>query len=121
MKYKDILNFAREMRKNQTPAEQFFWEKVRNRRFMGKKFTRQYIIEHAEIQGNKSFFIPDFHCHEKRLIVELDGGIHEQQVEYDKIREDILRDMGFIFLRFRNEEVLESWDRVAERLREALG
>ncbi len=120
MKYRDILHFARELRKNQTPAEEFFWKMVRNRRFMGKKFTRQYIIEHSEVQGDKSFFIADFHCHEKRLIVELDGKIHNQQLEYDRIREEILRDMGFIIVRFHNEEVLEEWDKVAGRLREAL-
>ena len=120
MKYKDILHFARELRKNQTPAEQFFWEQVRNRRFMGKKFTRQFIIEHSEIQGDKSFFIADFHCHEKRLVVELDGGVHQKQEEYDKIREEILRDMGFAIIRFQNEEVLEKWDDVAQRLKEAL-
>ena len=120
MRYKDILHFARELRKNQTPAEQFFWEKVRNRRFMGKKFTRQFIIEHSDIQGDKSFFIADFHCREKRLVVELDGNIHKEQVEYDRMREEILREMGFVIIRFRNEEVLENWNRVAERLREAL-
>jgi very-short-patch-repair endonuclease len=46
MTYEEILAFARELRKKQTPAEKFFWQKVRNRRLFGKKFTRQFIIQH---------------------------------------------------------------------------
>ena len=118
MQYKDILEFARALRKNQTLAEQFFWEKVRNRRFFGKKFTRQYIIQHSEFNGEKAYFIADFHCHEKNLIVELDGKIHEERVEYDKIRSEILQEMGFHIIRFSNEEVLERWPLVEGRLKE---
>ena len=120
MKYKDILDFARGLRKNQTPAEQFFWEKVRNRRFLGKKFNRQFIIEHSEIQGKKYFFIADFHCHDKKLIIELDGPIHKGQIKYDQIREETLREMGFKIIRFQNREVLENWDGVADRLKKEM-
>ena len=76
MKYKDILAFARLLRKNQTPAEVFFWNKVRNRGLFGKKFKRQFIIQHAEILGEKKFYIADFYCYEKSLVVEIDGKIH---------------------------------------------
>ncbi|MEM7375083.1 MAG: endonuclease domain-containing protein [Bacteroidota bacterium] len=116
MTYQKILQFAREMRKNPTPAERFFWEKVRNRRFLGKKFNRQFIIQQEEIAGQRRFFIADFHCHEWKLIVELDGKIHLQQMDYDQIREARLIEMGFRVIRFNNEEVLENWEMVAERL-----
>ena len=116
MKYKAILSFARHMRQNPTKAEQFFWEKVRRKQFLGKKFYRQYIIEHAEIQGRKAFFIADFYCHDGKLIVELDGKIHEEQVEYDRLREATLLDMGFSILRFPNEKVLNNWSQVSEEL-----
>jgi len=108
MKYSDALTFARAMRKKQTLAEKFFWEKVRNRRFMRKKFYRQYIIQHDESQGRKQFFIADFYCHDKRLVIELDGKIHLQQQEYDAARTAILTETGFSVIRFDNETILES-------------
>jgi very-short-patch-repair endonuclease len=120
MTYEEILAFARELRKKQTPAEKFFWQKVRNRRLFGKKFTRQFIIQHDNNRGNKRFFIADFHCHEKNLVVELDGKIHDYQKEYDELREDTLRLMGFTVVRFKNEEILHDWDSVEDRLKELL-
>ncbi len=112
MKYAQILSFARELRKNQTPAEKLFWSKVRNRRFLGLKFNRQFIIEH----DNSSYFIADFHCHEKKLIVEIDGEIHYRQQEYDQIREEILRELGYKIVRFRNEDVIQNWSKVEKKL-----
>lgn len=123
MTYETIKKFARELRKNQTPAESLFWEKVRNRRFLGKKINRQFTIQHENIMGKKRFFIADFYCHEKKLIIEIDGGIHTlpEQMEYDLIREDILREMGFVVIRFTNEMVLERWGYVEEVLGASLG
>ena len=110
MNYNKILEYARSLRKNQTPAEKIFWEKVRNRRFLGLKFNRQFIIEHQ----NRSYFIADFHCFEKKIIVEIDGKIHLQQLDYDIIREDILKEMGYKILRFTNNEVSNDWNSVKE-------
>ncbi|MEZ4775403.1 MAG: endonuclease domain-containing protein [Bacteroidia bacterium] len=109
MKYDEILAFARVLRKRQTASEKLFWEKVRNRRFLGKKFYRQYIIEHDDNLGDKKFFIADFYCHEPRLIVELDGEIHFSQNDYDLYREKILKNLGFQLVRFDNEVVLNNW------------
>ena len=116
MKYTQILQYARQLRKNQTRAEKFFWMQVRNRRFKRLKFNRQFIIEHE----SRSYFIADFYCHQHKLIVEIDGGIHQQQVEYDQIREKILIEMGFTVIRFRNEEVLKKWEGVEKKLDEYL-
>ncbi|MBK7407885.1 MAG: endonuclease domain-containing protein [Saprospirales bacterium] len=121
MSYSKILLLARQLRKNQTPAESCFWEKVRRNQLLDKKFDRQFIIQHSEILGRKKYFIADFYCHAHKLIVEIDGDIHLQQVEYDKIREDILRQMGFTVLRFKNGEVLNEWEMVEARLKEILG
>ncbi|MBK8483135.1 MAG: DUF559 domain-containing protein [Saprospiraceae bacterium] len=57
MRYKTVLEFARHMRANPTPAENYFWDKVCNRSFHGFKFYRQYIVESASFNGDKSFFI----------------------------------------------------------------
>ena len=122
MGYREVRQFARAMRRDQTPAERFFWEKVRRRQVMGKRFNRQFIIQHEEIMGKKSFFIADFYCHEKKLIIELDGSIHEEeeQKQYDLQRSDILEEMGFRILRFENEQVLKRWPEVEEILKSYL-
>jgi very-short-patch-repair endonuclease len=62
MNYSTIKEFARTLRKNQTVAESIIWEEVRNRNFLGLKFTRQHVIQHSNIMGKKSFFIADFYC-----------------------------------------------------------
>ena len=120
MPYRHILLLARHLRQNQTPAESCFWEKVRNKQLLGKKFDRQHIIQHSEVLGKKQYFIADFYCHEEKLIVEIDGDIHFHQVEYDKIREEILIQMGFRIIRFQNNEVLEDWLNVETQLKEML-
>jgi|AntRauTorckE5430_2_1112549.scaffolds.fasta_scaffold00411_4 very-short-patch-repair endonuclease len=116
MTYKDIKTFARELRKNQTPAELFFWNKVRKRQFMGLRFNRQFIIQHSNVLGKKSYFIPDFFCFERKIIVEIDGKIHDQQKEYDEIRTTILKEMGYHIIRFENDQVLNNWNKVAQIL-----
>ena len=70
--------------------------------------------------GEKYFYIVDFHCFEKKLVVELDGGIHLQQQEQDEVRQGILEEMGYHVVRFQNEEVLYGWERVEEELKEIL-
>ncbi len=95
---------ARELRKNQTKSEKLFWEKLRNRKFVGLKFTRQHPIYYFK-DGQKRFFIADFFCNQLKLVVELDGRIHEKQKDYDQAREDLLKTKKLIILRFRNEEI----------------
>jgi very-short-patch-repair endonuclease len=70
-----IKQATRNLRKSQTTAEQTFWEIIRNRKILGKKFLRQYPIIY-KWRGKQKFFVADFYCHENRLIIELDGGIH---------------------------------------------
>jgi very-short-patch-repair endonuclease len=62
-------------------------------------------------------FIADFYCHQKKLIIELDGGIHDipEQMVYDEGRTAELEEKGFRFLRFRNDEVLNDIKRVLEK------
>ena len=109
-----ITNLARQHRKNPTKAEAEFWKSVKNRQWEGIKWHRQKPIVHSEIMGEKCFFIADFYCPEYKLIVELDGTIHEDQQEYDKNRTFILKKMGYTVLRFRNEEVFNGtvWEKL---------
>jgi type I restriction enzyme R subunit len=100
---------ARELRQNQTPAEQALWDVLRDRRLEFLKFRRQYPI---------GIFIADFCCRERKLIVELDGDVHDarQQRAWDENRDAYLRQRGFKILRFRNEVVLENPDSVLRQI-----
>ena len=120
MKYSVALERAREMRKKPTKAEAFFWQKVRGKSIGDHKFHRQYIIEYRSIQGNKLYYIVDFLNYSNNLIVEVDGKIHNEQVEYDIERQRDLESLGYTIIRFTNDEVLYKWDMVEKELRKYL-
>ena len=87
---------AKELRQEMTPAEKVLWEKLRDRRLGGYKFRRQKAI---------GPFIADFYCAESRLVVEIDGDIHDLEAEQDKARTKQFADYGYRVIRFRNELV----------------
>ncbi len=113
---KTAKQLCRELRKKQTNAEKIFWETVRNRKFMGLKFNRQHPI-FFDYFGNETFYIADFFCFEKRLVVELDGRIHDYQKDHDELRTFIINMKGIEVMRFRNEEVEKNLKIVLERLK----
>ena len=96
---------AKDMRHLATEAEQRFWNRVRAHRLNGHKFKRQYTI------GN---YIVDFVCLEHLLIVELDGGQHDQQQDYDRERDKFLDAQGYRVMRFWNSDVFENIDGVMD-------
>ncbi len=108
---------CRELRKNSTKAEKIFWEAVRDRRFMDKKFYRQYPI-FFDILGRETFFIADFYCFKEKLVVEIDGGYHKRQKQYDELRTFIINSQNINVIRFKNEEVENDLPSVLEKLRE---
>ena len=112
--------FARRLRRVSTPAEKVFWSRVRNRKFLSYKFNRQYVIRYDHDIASCQFYIVDFYCHARRLIIEIDGGIHDAQLEADLLRESRLIEMGYRVIRFKNEEVLFNWRSVHTRLEEVL-
>lgn len=89
---------ARILRKNQTAQEQKIWNLLRNRQFFNYKFRRQYII------GN---YIVDFVCREKKLIIEIDGGQHNEisNINYDNERTKFLEQQGYKVIRFWNNDI----------------
>ncbi len=99
------LQRAKELRQNMTPTEKILWQYLRANRLSGLHFRRQQIIDG---------FIVDFYCHAACLAIELDGEIHQQQVEYDAERDTILQAKGLKLLRFLNEEVLSDIDSVIQ-------
>ena len=114
----DIRHLCRELRKNQTKGEEIFWDHVRNRKFWGLKFTRQYPI-FFEIDGKKRFFIADFYCFEKRIIIEIDGKIHEKQIDYDELRDFLLNELGYKVIRIKNDDIFKNITEVLNRLRDS--
>lgn len=103
-----VLRNAKTLRTNQTEAEQRLWYHLRAHRFMDLKFKRQKPMGR---------YIVDFVCVEQRLIVEIDGGQHAEQMEYDQRRDAWLRSQGYTVLRFWNNEVLQQLEGVLERIR----
>ncbi len=98
---------ARTLRKNMTEAEEKLWYFLRNRRFCGLKFLRQHPIIYDLINNEPRYYIADFYCSEKKLIVELDGKIHDFQKEKDQFRDENLVDLGFRVLRLKNEDTVK--------------
>jgi very-short-patch-repair endonuclease len=85
------------MRKNPTEGEERLWQALRNRKVMRLKFRRQHAI---------GPYIADFCCPEAKLIIEVDGPIHEAQTEQDAFRDRELASLGYRVLRFKEDDVL---------------
>ena len=101
------LTRAKELRRETTPAEKILWKELRANRLNGLHFRRQQIV-HG--------YFADFYCHQKELIVELDGGIHNTQKQYDAEREAYLITLGFRIIRFKNEEVIKNLKSVLQKI-----
>ncbi len=100
---------ARELRYNSTTQEQKLWNLLRNKQFNGIKFVRQYPI------GD---YIVDFACRKLKLIIELDGGQHNepQNIAYDNKRSEYLTSRGYRIIRFWNNEIDENIEGVYLKL-----
>lgn len=106
-----LLDNAKTLRRNLTDAEQKLWYHLRAHRFMGRKFKRQKPIGR---------YVVDFVCLEEKLIIELDGGQHAENCEYDHERDSWLRSQGYTVLRFWNNELMNETEGVLEKIRLAL-
>ncbi len=102
---------AKHLRKNATDAERLLWYHLRRYQINGHKFRRQQPL---------GTYIVDFACFEKKLIIELDGGQHSQQADYDTTRTEWLESQGFRVLRFWNNQVMKETDAVKSVILEAL-
>ncbi len=104
-------SFARTLRKNPTEAERALWKHLRLRQLEGQKFRRQQPLGR---------YVVDFVCFEKKLIVELDGGQHSEQVVSDADRSAWLNGQGLRVLRFWNHDAVKDIEAVKETIRQAL-
>jgi leucyl-tRNA synthetase len=97
-----LLERAKEMRNNPTEAEKVLWLNLKSKA-LGYKFRQQHLIDD---------FIVDFVCLSRKLVIEVDGGIHDNQLEADAERSEILIEKGFKVIRFNNNEILNNIDSV---------
>ncbi len=98
---------AKELRQQMTEEEKILWQCLRANRLNGSHFRRQQVIDG---------FIVDFYCHAARLVIEVDGAIHQQQAEYDTERDQILASRGLRLLRIKNKAVMQELDSVLIRI-----
>jgi len=104
------IEFARVLRKRMTKAERKFWDRVRNRKLDNLKFRRQQVIVG---------FIADFYCDQLDLVVEIDGGVHDEEYQQiiDAVRDVCFAEKGLRVLRVRNNEVLNDIETVVQTIR----
>lgn len=103
-----LQDFARELRNNATDVERLLWRHLKNGQLEGVKFRRQQPIE---------TYVVDFVSFDKKIIIELDGSQHSENIGYDDLRDACLTANGFTVLRFWNNEVLENIEGVLEVIR----
>lgn len=116
MRWEEVKDLARSLRKNQTRKEGILWQNLRNRKLSGFKFLRQHPIPYDE-GGKHFFFIADFYCHSKKLVIEVDGKIHDLQADYDEQRNLIMREMGLDVFRVTNKDVNNNLNGILEGIK----
>ncbi|MFB6318280.1 endonuclease domain-containing protein [Saccharicrinis sp. FJH54] len=104
-----IFRKAQLLRNNMTNAEKLLWEKIRKKHVLNLKFRSQHPID---------IFIADFYCHQIKLVIEIDGEIHnfKNRKDYDISREDELAKHGISVIRFTNKEVEKNIDEVIKKI-----
>ncbi len=109
----EIFRRASELRKNMTKAESILWSALRRKQLYGKRFRRQHPMDK---------FIVDFYCHECKLIIEVDGGIHNlpEQREHDEGRAYELKQLGLKIIRFTNDQVIYNLTETLEEIKKYL-
>ena len=107
---KSFRDRRRELRQKSTSQEKILWERLRNNE-LGYKFRRQYSV---------GGYILDFCCANKKLGIEIDGPVHQQSKEYDKLRDTLTTDLGYTILRFSNSEVESDIEAVIHKISSTL-
>lgn len=111
MASKSSVELARKFRKQPTRAEQILWRVLRNRQLDGYKFYRQKPI---------GPYVVDFCCWSRRLVIEVDGGVHVGREDQDREREQALEKLGYRVIRFTNDQIEKEMNLVVEAIRAAL-
>ncbi len=105
-----LYEYGSQLRQSQTEAEKGFRTLIRNKKINGLQFRRQHPL---------GYYMADFYCHEKRLVIELDGEIHDtnEQAKRDNERTILMNRSNITVIRFRNEEVLNDSKLVIKKIK----
>ncbi len=108
---KEQIEKSRDLRKNMTPQERKLWYIIKNRQFFGYRFRRQFPLGQ---------YIVDFMCREKKIIIEIDGGQHNEikNIQYDNKRTEYLISEGYKVIRFWNNDIDKNISGVYNKLKE---
>jgi very-short-patch-repair endonuclease len=109
----DVFKKARELRKSGTAAENILWSRLNRNQILGLQIRRQHPIDR---------FIADFYFAKIKLVIEVDGSIHElpENKDYDIVRSEILNDFGITVIRFSNAQVISNIDQVINEIVETV-
>ena len=109
----ELKDRRRKLRSDDTKPEQILWQNVKNRNLKNSKFRRQFSF---------GYYIVDFYCKEKKLVIELDGDSHftERGKEYDLQRDNYLKGLGLKILRITNDEIFSNLQNVLDKISEFL-
>ena len=105
-----MFKLARELRKEETEAEKTLWKRLNRNQILGLQFRRQHPL---------NVFVVDFYCAKIKLVIEVDGSIHEipEYEAHDIGRSDMLDDFGITVIRFTNEQILEEIDSTINQIK----
>jgi very-short-patch-repair endonuclease len=117
-RFDNVILLARHLRKNTTPSEDKLWRVLR-KKSTGYKFLRQHPVFYRINNSHTEFFIADFYCSKLKLIIEVDGLIHETGREYDSERDAKLLRKGIKVIRIKNKE-LDNINLVIKKLNEII-
>lgn len=118
-----IKELSKRLRKEQTEAERILRERLKWKQCNGLRFHRQKaLFIYREENGHDRFLIADFYHHPTKLVIEVDGGIHNKKENkaYDKMRESLLRERDYEIIRFQNEEVINNLEEVIRKIEEKI-
>ncbi len=106
-----LYEYGRVLRQEATNAEEILCKHIRNKKLNGLKFRRQHPLRN---------YIVDFYCHEKKLVIEVDGSVHttNTNAEYDTARSFELMELGVRVIRFWNDEVINNIEAVLAKIKE---
>ena len=113
--FKKIRKHAQDLRHNMTESEKLLWKELRGRKLYGYKFLRQHPILYSGNLIRFNYFVADFYCDAKKTVIELDGPVHDNSIEYDQFRDSQLQEIGLHILRIRNEE-LQNMNKVLQKI-----
>ncbi|MGC9455835.1 MAG: endonuclease domain-containing protein [Phycisphaerae bacterium] len=102
-----MIQRARQLRRSSSFPERLLWSRLRNGRCAGLKFRRQHPI---------GPYVADFFCPSAGVVIELDGRSHDEQVDYDRVRQEFIERQGLRVLRFTNDRLLRDLDGVVEAI-----